>query len=503
MTGNQNKRSEQQGKPRNRKRNNKNNQAGNRNLPQAINNRLSFRNQPTIVTEHEGVSLQYSEVWSPLATGVSNYTFNPGKSGLVKLDQFAQQWQMYTLMHCFVRYQTSVGTTKDGRFLMGIDYDPADGPTDKQGVYALNPRTEGPVWESRRLAVSAKLAMTKKAMRCNSGDADNYAFLLSCFSDLAGSGEIFVDYRVHFYSPVAGAADVPKILSTAAVTGDSFAQPVGGVSVDKDTTTIATDATVTPAKELVHETTINGADAGDQFAITSAGPQSSFGGLVIGFKDVATGLDLVKEGYVVHKGNTAGFGIFTAIWAFVKPWLRPLALTAVDALLPSFTEGGDPSSEPAAIVVTDRPPSFVGIQQEAAPLGETAVIHRASEIVVTLDSTVMSWNRVGDSFRLTAHKALTNLSVAFGVNGANGPFANAFPGTIWSTKPMAGEDHGRLQVITVQPDQVIAEVPVTAQAIAYAVVLGSVRTDSAGASSSVAGLLEIRPGLWRPSIHVV
>jgi hypothetical protein len=359
---------------KNRRRNRQVTNAGMTNVPMAVNNRRTPRQRRRgalkIETNGAKTTVRMCEVFPPLVAGINNMVIQPGRSKLVKLDQFGQQYDHYAFKRIVARYRTSSGTTSTGHVYMGADYSSADLPTDMTGAAALWPRVEGPVWENLDLNLDVQLAMTKKIMACGSTDPDNVAAVLSLYTDVAASGVVSLEYDVEFSSPTKGTTPsaggggvVLGSSSSVTAVANQVLEVIGEPSTEA-AAGISTKATVTPVGQKIEtDFTPPSAGVGDQFVINSVAPLSSSlhsngSNVVVTFKDAASGQVLPSS--VVKNINTiqrTANGIFSSIWQFVKPFAKPFIISCVETLL-GAANGPLLVTETAHVLTTDVPTSI-------------------------------------------------------------------------------------------------------------------------------------------------
>jgi hypothetical protein len=327
-----------------------------------MNRAIRVRNSPVITSNGATSRLNYSELWTNVGTGVTNLTFNPGKSGMTKLDMFGQNWEQYKVIKANISFKTSSGTTTAGHFVAGIDYSTTNPATSITDVFALDPRVDGPVWNNLALHVDPRKAMTKEIMYCNRADAENTAFNLSIYSDTPTSGIIICDYVVDFSSP-RHSSQVGSVLASATSVVDAsltthivaIGQPDVNVEAEFD----GAQALISPKNNNVTSQfrLEEGASTGKQYCISSTGNNAQNSTVSVSFVDAVTMNPLPSS--VVHQvSNSSANGFFTAVWQFIRPWIRPILLTVVEAVAPANTVQSALTNE-VSHIITDIPPASI------------------------------------------------------------------------------------------------------------------------------------------------
>jgi len=272
-------------------------------------------------------------------------------------------------------YKTAVGTTKDGSVIMGIDYEVSKTPTTFEGVAQLMPVEQFAVWETRSMGLDMAKAMTKPIMSCRSADPDNVPFAFCLNTEVAKSGFIWVEYEIGFTSPSKDDISTSgKPLATAVVNlvSGPVPLPIGDPVVDITGAVDSVDTTI--GTDMVTTFTLPSVEVGDQFgtysltAITS-NYQANSVNTKVKFTDPATGKDL--SSYVQKVDQVEADGIFGAIWAFVKPWLKPIALTLIETFL--VADADEAQAETKYHLLTDGKDSSIVVSSPPAPVGTMEV----------------------------------------------------------------------------------------------------------------------------------
>jgi hypothetical protein len=104
-------------------------------------------------------------------------------------------------------YKAAVGTTTNGEFLMGVDYDARDVILSYSGTAALSPKSMGPVWRDHTLVVPTARAMKQKWLTTSNLQDDHWAnpaFGVNMTGTaVSATGSIWVEYHIEFCSPRA------------------------------------------------------------------------------------------------------------------------------------------------------------------------------------------------------------------------------------------------------------------------------------------------------------
>jgi len=218
----------------------------------------------------DSLRVSYKEFWSiPPASAVGFYSFIPGNSGLARLDQFGQLYDLYRIENVRIEYRTSTGSTQSGMFHMGLDYDSLDQPSTVSGVTALNPVVSVPVWQNAQLRVQVDRAQRQKwlftygsTVRPDPGSSTGFS--VATYSGLAQAGEIWCEYSVVFASPC---------ISQSLVASQTSRGQLGVLMVLNEAETVLTASRVTGISALANASTLtynSAVSSGDCDIITSS-----------------------------------------------------------------------------------------------------------------------------------------------------------------------------------------------------------------------------------------
>lgn len=326
------------------------------------------------------------------------------------LDQQSKVWQQYTVRSAVLKYKTSAAVTTAGHIYAGVDYDTQNLSTSLQDVAALSPVCDGPIWENLEMAIDPRLAMTKPIMSTNNEDSDDTAFCLSVYSTADTASVLWCKYIVDFTSPNRNTDESGSgaILSQAEIAADTANVQTGVASTDSIDAEHPTGLELNPeGTEFASTHIVPDANPGDELHVSSLNNHPSVNGnFAITLSDKATGQPVPQDVYTKRQSNSNG--IFSWIINFVKPYLRPFVLGAVDTLLPPGANGGTPSeAQPITHVVsTTAVDSFTVTESKVRPL----------------DSVVFYGHKVGTqawtSFALSALKMFgTYTSMSFATTG--------------------------------------------------------------------------------------
>ena len=165
--------------------------------------------QRGIITNGELV-LTDEERWSTsIGEGLTNLTFTPGESQLLRLDNLASNYDLYRVEAVQILYKPNVGTTVNGAVLLGADYDAFRVPSTQDDVLALAPVMRVPVWEEGCFTPFLDRINKQKWLYTSNVEAGDVrlktGFVLSIWNTgPAAAGDIYVKYRVRFSSPQYG-----------------------------------------------------------------------------------------------------------------------------------------------------------------------------------------------------------------------------------------------------------------------------------------------------------
>jgi hypothetical protein len=315
-----------------------------------------------INTPDGNVRLKYAELLPSLAQGANNFSFVPRSTGLAKLDSIAQGYDQFKVHAARAEYRTSSGTTATGHTYLGIDYGAGSLNTTVQEIATLNPRVDGPLWENMDLNVDPAKAMTKRVMTCGSVDPDDIPFVVSCWTDQANSGVLWLHYDVEFIAPTTPpTGNSSQIRGT--VTYEWFNQPGGLVPIGTpevtDEVSIGVEGTVDPAaRTLTSEFVEPQASGGQLFAVNSVTSSllasNSSANFTVTFLDAST-LAPLPSGVVQPVGGiTRVDGFLSSVWQFVKPFAKSFIIKVVETIL-ALPSTQTAKAEELAHVLTTSP----------------------------------------------------------------------------------------------------------------------------------------------------
>lgn len=161
------------------------------------------------------------EPWGPVSAGNTQLIFAPGSSGLALLDNEARLYDQYKLIKCVIKYKTASGTTTQGDFVYGVDYNTKSTDISFNAVSLLEPKWVGPVWNNGTLTVNKDQAMKGMSWRYTGSieEETGPAFqVLGVAQGPADSmlGRVWAEYEVEFCSPKR-ASTAPVIFADSAI----------------------------------------------------------------------------------------------------------------------------------------------------------------------------------------------------------------------------------------------------------------------------------------------
>lgn len=90
---------------------------------------------------------------------IYTHLFWPGATGCLLLDKSAVIYSNYKIKSLQYKLSPTVGTTRSGYYVAGIDYDTVDAPNTVRDISALSPKAHQPVWKGSTLRVDPSAAM--------------------------------------------------------------------------------------------------------------------------------------------------------------------------------------------------------------------------------------------------------------------------------------------------------------------------------------------------------
>jgi hypothetical protein len=130
-------------------------------------------------------------------------TFNPGISGLARLDGLAALYDEYRIVSAKAVYKPYVGTTSAGQFIIAVDYDTVRTPTTLAALNPMQPQVRTPVWKEAAVTIDPKRANKQFWLRtANASVLETGSFALaSAWTGTASCGEVWLEYTVVFTNP--------------------------------------------------------------------------------------------------------------------------------------------------------------------------------------------------------------------------------------------------------------------------------------------------------------
>lgn len=219
---------------RNKRRKNTNhNGSGNlgpRTTPGGFNGPMGNAKSPKVQSTPSGATrIRHTEFLSTLKSTVNvtesfgAYTFHPGQSKLLHLDNFAKIYERYRIFSCTVHYRTLVGTTTNGAVTYGIDWDFKYGTDDKKPssmaeITLKAPSRRSAIWQEFNMPLPANMLMDRKIKPVLSDSTDqkdnindsSFCLLVGMSYDSAAAakslGEVWITYDVEFIGPKKSSA---------------------------------------------------------------------------------------------------------------------------------------------------------------------------------------------------------------------------------------------------------------------------------------------------------
>lgn len=196
-----------------------------------------------------------SEYWFDVVgsstTQFINKIFQPGSSGLYRLDAVASTFETYRVKRLKVHFYTASSTNNSGMIHMGIDFDPADLPTSVAGIANLNPRLICPVYQTKDTTIPVPISSINKCtpkgwMYTKAGPAIHqdlgpaFALCVACTTSGIDQyvGEVFCEYEVELKGPTSPVEVTQSITYNNVYVSDvSTAGIISGTS-ERDSTSI-------------------------------------------------------------------------------------------------------------------------------------------------------------------------------------------------------------------------------------------------------------------------
>lgn len=143
---------------------------------------------------------------------ITSVNFGPGNSGAAVLDSIAKSFDRWAAHRLVLHYRPSVGTTRDGVALIGIDWDPSDTkPTTESQVASFYPNGRQPVWASFDISLAIDRIMMSRRWLYTMGTngVDKAAFAIHVFvsttktTDDLVLGELWASYDLELQGPTS------------------------------------------------------------------------------------------------------------------------------------------------------------------------------------------------------------------------------------------------------------------------------------------------------------
>jgi hypothetical protein len=350
------------------------------------------------------VIVSQEEIWIPnIKNGVVRRIFNPGSSGLTRLDQFSTLYEEYKVVNCLVRYITGVGTTRDGRIIIGCDFEPGDAVSSYADVSIEEPHCRSAVWENMNMVVPVdKIMKGKTWLACRTSEPSEQGFALDVAVDGDADityGEVWVRWTVEFSSPTNGKQDVATssdVLATVEVPLDTDNLPVAQVESFSNDVEAASEPVVSGGILPQAEFRVQAKElpVGQDFAVSFEEQAVIIRGSPhVSFK-YADGTELAP-GTISELGVQRANGFWSTLWQIAKPLLKTLVITLIESAVVAPVAG----TPPFIAVLSRRPPS-------ALPRRFPSDFWRVSEGVVGVAD--------GNQYHLSGNRG------SFGITGGPG-----------------------------------------------------------------------------------
>jgi hypothetical protein len=230
-------------------------------------------NAPRGSTAASNLVVTQREFWGTVTTGAAPvvYQFQPGSSGLSRLDAIGTLYEQWRLRSCVVRYATGSGATKDGLVHIGFVPDLLSLPTQLAGVVLLNPVVNTAVWEPNTLRIPTGEVNKGRWLYTDAGghhlDLIGFGVAVAYTGAAVNVGQIWVEYSVEFRGP-----SIPRQVTLGAAVFNYF----------------SSDAITAPGSSSSSPTWTNGVLTGFINGGLNESPvTASYGGCVVG--SLATG----------------------------------------------------------------------------------------------------------------------------------------------------------------------------------------------------------------------
>jgi hypothetical protein len=193
--------------------------------------RIRFRHTEVVpVNLSTATATTWNESWSFFAHRVG--AVGPQTKPLVYLSAMARLYDRWTLHNVQFTYKPSVGTTKDGSIIFGLDYTGAVNPTTvtRERVSQLNPSARVPVWQEASVRAIESQLMWSKQLKTSWSAATSPASTMTDYCPVTlvyailgepttAYGDMYIAYDVTLINP-SGLLDEPIVEVTVPVGQD-------------------------------------------------------------------------------------------------------------------------------------------------------------------------------------------------------------------------------------------------------------------------------------------
>jgi hypothetical protein len=145
-------------------------------------------------------------------------TFWPGGSGMPRLDNIANTFELWRLRKFKVSYATSSGTTEHGMVIFSIDFDTNDAPTTLSQIQAQVPNARVSIWQAGSITLSGQhlSKVNKTSWLYTKAGGATHPGIDAGFSVNAwntgpnAAGELYADYEVELSNPTSTTTTAPS-----------------------------------------------------------------------------------------------------------------------------------------------------------------------------------------------------------------------------------------------------------------------------------------------------
>lgn len=162
---------------------------------------------------------------------------------MMMLDQVAAIYANYRILSLSFHVTPSVGTTKSGHYICGVDYDHEDLPDTMAGVGALSPKIHKAIWQTGVLRVNPSRAMKSKWHFCGNserqatdiGPACKLVIYARNTETSALTMQVWAKYTIEFTGPEPKQATKSLVYARDKKVVNGEGETVSSVEFDKGT----------------------------------------------------------------------------------------------------------------------------------------------------------------------------------------------------------------------------------------------------------------------------